>query len=278
MSYQLFSATGCSRCKIVKSFMDEKGIGFEELDIKAEGKEAFKNFYREHRPKIFRGDEGVEFPILFTGDLIFQGAGVILSFLAAEDRLCQFITRSDLSHGWISGLNIHAAGFENQADDARAFCDVVAFLHSHGLMVRLEADGRNPEILKILLDRQLIKRLVFYLKGPSHLYESITGLPLAKTDLKDSLALLNDSLDYEIVLSVSAFIREDGKASFLTPEEAADAARLVEAVTGSKKHPFVIQPVTPQDGLNINPLAPPAFFKYRTQCRRYMVMCEIMKT
>ena len=52
----LFSATGCERCKIVKSYMDEHKLTFEEQDIKKDGKDSFKKFYKENRSTIFRGE------------------------------------------------------------------------------------------------------------------------------------------------------------------------------------------------------------------------------
>ena len=62
MSFTIFSATGCTRCKIVKSYMDDHTIVYEDHDIKAKGKDAFNTFYRENRNAIFRGEEGIEFP------------------------------------------------------------------------------------------------------------------------------------------------------------------------------------------------------------------------
>ncbi|MHB8073637.1 thioredoxin domain-containing protein [Desulfosporosinus fructosivorans] len=76
MSWVLFTATGCTRCKIVKSFMVNKGIPFEEKDMKTDGKEDFKKFYSANRGFITRGQDGVEFPVLTDGLEIRQGIGV----------------------------------------------------------------------------------------------------------------------------------------------------------------------------------------------------------
>jgi hypothetical protein len=37
MGNTIVTATGCSRCKIAKKFMNEHAVPFEEMDIKAEG-------------------------------------------------------------------------------------------------------------------------------------------------------------------------------------------------------------------------------------------------
>ena len=87
MSNTIFTATGCSRCKIAKKFMDEHGIPFEELDIKAEGKDPFGQFYRNNRSSVYRGKEGIEFPVFTDGTIIRQGVGVVIAFLHAGTRL-----------------------------------------------------------------------------------------------------------------------------------------------------------------------------------------------
>ncbi len=273
MSYQLFSATGCMRCKIVKIFMDTKSIAYEELDIKSQGKDAFKIFYKNNRPDIFRGKDGIEFPILFTGEKIFQGVGVIIAFLMDKDKLKGFVTRSDLSHGWISGLNLCA----NSMADGKEFISLLRFLKDQGLMIQLETDGRNPHLLEIILEEKLIHRLIFTLRGPAPLYKNLTGIALNEDDLIKSLSLLNPSFEYQIILPVSLINRNSKREDYLTVEEAAMAAGLVEKATKSKKHPFFIEPVVPSEKLGIDPLPSSAFFKYRTQCRRHMVLCEIKK-
>lgn len=277
MPYQLFSATGCMRCKIVKSFLDENNISYEELNIKADGKDAFKLWYKENRPDVFRGKEGVEFPILYTGEKIFQGVGIILSFLMAGDRLDKFITQSDLSHGWISGINLSAGNIEAGSPEENNFLSIIEFLSSQGLLIQLETDGRNASLLATLVNKKMIHSLIFYLRGPADLYNPLTGLPLDEEELIKSLCVLKVSENYKIILPVTAFIRENGEAGYILPEEAAAAAKLVERATANKKHPFFIEPVNPLPELNIAPLASAALFKYRTQCRRHMVLSEIIK-
>jgi len=253
--------------------MDEKNIAYEEYDINSHGKEPFKIFYRENRPDIFRTEDGIEFPILFTGDNLFQGVGVILAFLMADDRLYGFVKRSSLSHGWINGLNIWAKSLP----DGKDLISLLGFMKDQGLMIQLEADGRNPLLLETILKENLIHRLLFYLRGPSRIYEQVTGMGLDEDDLFHSLSLLNISFEYQIILPVSAIIRKNGDVDYLTPEEAAESAELVEKATGSKKHPFYIKPVIRMKRFNIPELSASVFFKYRTKCRRHMLLAEIME-
>ena len=273
MSFTLFSATGCMRCSIVKSYLDEHDLVFEEYDIKAAGKDRFNKFYKENRSNIFRGEEGVEFPILFTQGKIVQGVGVILAFLRAKETLDGFVTRSDLSHGWVSGLNVSAKSLTN----GDAFVEILRFLNRHGLMIQLEADGRNAHLLEIIIKENLISRLIFILRGPIELYKPLTGAPLDKEELQHSLSLLDSSFAYRIILPISPFMRANGEAGYLSPEEALSAAKLVETATGSKKHPFFIKPVILPLDFELDLLPPSALFKYRTACRRHMVLAEIQK-
>lgn len=261
------------RCKIVKSYLEENELAFVEYDIKAAGKDRFKQFYKENRSNIFRGEEGVEFPILFTQDKIFQGVGVILAFLHAKDTLDGFVKQSDLSHGWISGFNISA----KKLSSGDAFVKILRFLKHHGLMIQMETDGRNALVLGTIIKENLLSRLIFNLRGPAELYKPLTGEVLDKEELQHSLSLLNNSFEYQIILPVSPLMRSNGKAGYLSPEEAGSAAKLVETATGIKKHPFLIKPVMPSSDFDLAPLSTSVFFKYRTACRRYMVLAEIQK-
>jgi len=253
--------------------MDDHGMVYEDHDIKAQDKDIFNEFYRKNRPDIFRGEEGIEFPILYTGEKIKQGVGEILAFLTAEDKLTEFIKRSDLSHGWISGLSISAKD-ASMGDD---FIEILRYLKTHGLLIQLETDGHNALLLETIITQNLVDRLIFQLRGPAELYETITGFPLEKEELCTSLCLAGKSPEYQIILSISCISRPDGQFGYITHEEAARAAALVEQATGSKRHPFSIKGVAPPLDLNITPLPVAAFFKYRTACRPHMVLAEILK-
>jgi glutaredoxin len=272
MSYILFTATGCMRCSIAASYMDDHGISYEKKNIHARGKDLFKTFYRENRSAIFRGPEGIEFPILFTGQKVVQGVGRVLAFLQAGDLLDKWVKPSNLSHGWISGLDLSDAALLDGAD----FLAVVLFMKKKGLKIQLDTNGRNPHLLESLVTENGIDRLIFTLNGPGDRYAELTGLALDDADLGKSLSLINRVPAYKIILPVRPVAQTDGRTVSVTPEEAARAAALVERATGSKKHPFFIQPVPPSSKTGLPALAPAALFTYRTRCRRYMVQAEIL--
>lgn len=273
MPFTLFSATGCMRCKIVKSYMDDIGITYQEFDFKSDGKDAFNSFYRKHRSDICRGEEGVEFPILYSGKRVVQGVGMIIAFLKAEDKLNDFVTRSELSHGWISGLNSSAKD-ASLGDD---FIKIVGYLKTHGLKTQVETDGRNAHILNQLLEKHLVDRLIFNLRGPADLYETLTDSPLSREELYQSLSLVEQCPQYKIILTIAPVQRASDKIEYISLEEAGQAAALVEEATNKKNHPFYIKASMPSAEMEVEALPPSFLFKYRTACRRYMVKTEILK-
>ena len=99
MNRILFTAAGCARCIIARKFMIERSIACEEHDAVGEGKELFGRFHRDHRSAIFRGKEGIEFPVLAEGAEIRQGVAAVIAWLLAGPRLDGFIGRSELSKG-----------------------------------------------------------------------------------------------------------------------------------------------------------------------------------
>ena len=68
------------------------------------------------------------------------------------------------------------------------------------------------------------------------------GMP---EELVQSITLAIQAPDYKIVLTIHPVKRDDGELTYITPEEAAQAAALVEQTTGNKKHPFLIRSLSP---------------------------------
>jgi len=275
MMVTLFSATGCVRCRMAAAFMDERGMSYEKPDALGQGKDAFKQFYREHRSEVTRGPDGIAFPILFSHDTVVQGLGPVLAFLQAGASLDPFVTLDHSPQGWISGLDLSARPLPDGSD----LLAVLRFLKQNGLNIQIDTCGRNPHILKSVITEGLCDKVVFTLHGPASRYEDLTGWPLGEPDLSESLSLATSVKDYTILLLVRPVSTPQGPGVSITPEEAGQSARLVETATGSKKHPFFIQPMPPRkEDTGLAPLTPPQLFKYRTLCRRFMVMADIRKS
>ncbi|MFW2367127.1 MAG: hypothetical protein ACN4GW_11965 [Desulforhopalus sp.] len=278
MSNTIYTATGCARCKITKSYMQENEYTYDEFDFKAEGKDAFNKFYRANRKDIFRDKDGVEFPVFTDGKVIRQGVSVIIGYLLAKDTLSGFIGRSQLHGEWIDGFNV-SGGDPTHADE---LITVLSFLKKSGLKIQLTSNGENPQVLEKIVENGLGDRLVMEVSGPAELYPQIIGDQISAEDIGASLKLATRFSEYQFGTTIAPLVRIDDTVSYLTPEEVGNVAKMIEEATGSKKHPYKIR-VCDLESLNdarlkgIEPLESPAMFKYRTAARRFMVMAEIEK-
>jgi pyruvate formate lyase activating enzyme len=278
MTNQIYTATGCARCKITKRYMKENGIDYEEYDFKADGKEAFSQFYRANRASIFRDKDGVEFPVFTDGQTIRQGVSVVIGFLIAGDALAGYIGRSLLHGEWIDGFDI-SGGDPDQVDN---LLKVLAYLKRNGLKIQLTTEGRNAAVLQAVLDKDLADRVIMTVCGPAALYGPITGYDIDEVELKRSISLAAKFPEYRFYTTVTPLVRNGGTVDYLTPEEIGETAKLIEGAAGSKKHPYELRLFDPESAGNdalasIEPLPSSALFKYRTTARRYMVMAEIEK-
>ena len=279
MSLTLFTATGCARCTIAKKFMAEKGLTYDEHDAIGEGKEFFGQFYRTHRSAIFRGKEGIEFPVLAEGDEIRQGLAVIVAWLQAGASLDGFIGRSEHSKGWVGGLHV-SGGDPAAMDDLVA---VLSFLKRNGLKLQLDTDGRNAVALECLLEQRLGDRVVMDLKGPRPLYGALLGKEIDTQEVSRSLALVAKSPEYRFETTVAPVLRSGvypESISFLAPEEIAETARWLKEATGSHRLPYVLRAFDPQTSADdrfrsMETLSPNSLLRHRTAARKHQVVTEI---
>ena len=281
MGNTLFTATGCSRCKIAKKFMDERGIPFQEMDIKAEGKEPFAQFYRNNRSSVYRGKEGIEFPVFTDGTIIRQGVGVVIAFLHAGTRLDTFIGRSDLSHGWMDGIHV-SEGDPALADD---LVEVLGFLKKNGLKLQFDTNGKNVSVLQRLLDQGLGDRVVMDLKGPLALYSALLGKEIDPQEIHRTMELITKFPEFRFETTVApVFVQEgqSGSTRYLTPEEIGDTAKWIKEVTASNKQPYVLRLFEPERSpdprfKSTESLYPNALLRYRSSARKHQVLTEVEK-
>jgi pyruvate formate lyase activating enzyme len=282
MSLTLFTATGCARCKIAKKFMDERGIAYEEHDAVAEGKELFGQFYRTHRGAVYRGREGIEFPVLVQDGEIRQGVAVVIAWLLAGPKLDGFIGRSELSKGWVGGLHV-SDGDPAAADE---LVTVLGFLKKNGLKLQLDTDGRNASVLETLLHKGLSDRLVMDLKGPKALYGTLMGAEVDPAEIGRTMVLAVRFAEYRFETTVTPVPDpggDPGAIRYLTPEEIAETAAWLKEATGSHRQPYILRLFDPQAHpderfRSVEKLSPTALLRHRTAARRHQVLTEIETT
>ena len=278
MAHTIYSATGCARCNITKKYMRDNGIDYEEFDIKADGKDAFSQFYRDNRNDIFRDKDGVEFPVFTDGKVIRQGVSVVIGYLIAGDNLKGFIGRSVLHGEWLDGIDI-SGGDPLHADD---LIKVLERLKESGLKIQAVSSGANSDVLAAALAKGLIDRMIMDVKGPAELYSDLTGSPVDEDGLKRSIKLASTAPEYSFITTIAPVFRPEGGIEYLSPEEIAATAEIIEEASGSKKNSYTLCPFDPKTSgderfSSLEPLPASAFFKYRSAARRYQVMTEIEK-
>jgi pyruvate formate lyase activating enzyme len=278
MSITIYSAPGCLRCKIVKQYLTDSRRTFQDFDALGDAKEGFKSFYRENREKIYRGPEGVEFPIFCEEEIIRQGLPPVVAYLMAGSALNGFF-KPGLLHGqWIDG--IHVSG----GDPARsqAFLEVLIFLKKQYLKLELETNGVNAALLEQALDQGLVDRVVMDVIGPAKLYESIVP-GVDPDDIGKSIALTSKCEDYYFYSTVAPIIRTEGdleQYGYITPEEIGAAAQLIKNAAGDSKQPYRLKAFDPQAAQDprlkeFEALPKNELFKYRTMARRFQFKTEI---
>ncbi len=278
MSNEIYTATGCSRCKIAKRFLQKNNIAYDEFDFKAEGKDAFTRFYRTNRNSIFRDKDGVEFPVFTDGNVIRQGVSIIIGYLVAEDKLDGFIGRSTLHGEWINGFDI-SGGDSAQVENLIA---VLSYLKSAGLKVQVITNGKNAVVLEKIITNDLCDRVIMEVKGPVECYSQLIGQEIDANELMQSIKLCASAAEYSFFTTISPLKRDGDQIAYLTSEEIGETAKLIEETTGSKKHPYELRRFDPRGSSDdrfrsIECLVSTALFKYRTAARRYQVMTEIEK-
>lgn len=261
--------------------MKEKGVPFVEYDMRADGKEEFQNFYKAKRKDIFRGPDGVEFPILTDGVEIKQGIAATLAYIHSGKNLDGFFSVGILHKEWVDG--IHVSG-SNPAY-ATEFIEVLRMLKNLNMKLQIETDGRNSAILKQILDENLAEVLIVNALGPKELYGNILNETIDVEDIAKSISLATQFPEHKFQTTVVPVVRQQGASeeiSYLTPQEIGTVAKEIEEATGSKKNSYLIKFFNPKESKDerfksIEPLAAASTFSYRTAARAHQVMTELEK-
>jgi pyruvate formate lyase activating enzyme len=258
-----------------------KGISFKESDFKAGGMDEFRNFYTANRSRVYRGKEGVQFPILYDNDAVRQGLAPILAYLHAGGELDGYFQRTEPPDGWMDGLFVS----EGKPELADNFLEVLELLKQKFFKLQLYTDGRNASLLDRCLEKGLGDRVIMEIKAPVSLYSRVLGCEIIPEDVVKTASLAAQFPDFLFRTTIRPVVRNDDDPpdiDYLTPEEIGEIARLLEQSTGSKKQPYVLSTFDPtsctDDRLKqVSPLPASALFKYRTAARRFQVLTEIEK-
>jgi hypothetical protein len=273
MDITLYKAPDCLRCKITKDYLEAVHIPYEAFDLAAD-KDIVNTFYRTNRASLYRNPEGVEFPMFHDqkNGVIRQGTGVVLAYLLAGDGLDGCVSRSELLHGWISGLDVSKCpdGLEDK------FLELISLLARGGLQVCLQSDGRRADLLEKILAEGLVEKMILTIPGSASHYPDATGGPApSPEELGKSIRLAKDHKNHVIRLLLAPIRAADGSFYRLSPDQAGEAAALVLQACGDLALPFAIQ-ASSEIAPGLEPLGD-NLLPYRSRVRSHLPKADILK-
>jgi len=281
MSITLYTATGCVRCRMVRQFLKERDRTYCHHDALGEGKEAFRSFYQANRQKIYRGPDGVEFPVYCEGEIIRQGLPAVLAYLVAGTSLDGFFTHGRKHGQWIDGIEV-SRGNPAHGED---FLEVLTYLKNQEFKIQVDTNGVNADLLAFVIQQKLADCIIMEVKGPLGLYGLLLQQPVEPGEIEKSIILVSKYSEHSFVTTIAPVVRQPGnppEISYITPEEVADAAKLIRTATGDSRQPYRLRLFDPRNANDerlrtCEALAPGVLFKYRTQARKYQFKTEILK-
>jgi glutaredoxin len=281
MFITIYSAPGCVRCKVVKEFLNERGRTFQDFDALGEGKQAFRSFYQNNRQKIYRGPEGVEFPIYCEGGLIRQGLPAVVAHLLGGTALKGFFKPGTLHGQWLDGIRIS----EGDPACGEELLEVLAYLKKQNFKIQIDTNGVNADLLASVLERGLADRVIMEVKGPVELFDSIFEHPVDPAEIEKSIALATHCSDYGFVTTIAPVVRQAddaGHISYITPAEVGETANLIKQATGDNRQPYGLRIFDPKSDPGeqvriLEPLSQSALFKYRSEARKHQFKTEILR-
>lgn len=280
MPITIYSAKGCLRCKIVKQFLNDSAQTYQDVDALGEGSKPFRKFYQNNREKIYRGPDGVEFPIYSDGETVRQGLPMVLAYLIAGSALKGFFKHGLLHGQWVDGIHISGG------DPARGeeFLNVLSYLKQQRLKLQIETNGVNASLLEQVLERGLAERIIMEVKGPLELYDSFLTPAVDPQEIKRSIARVSHCDDYYFYTTIAPLIREKGdlaQFSYITPQEIAEAARLIKEAAGDNRQPYKLRAFDSRTAddprlRGCEALAKNELFRYRTMARKHQFKTELI--
>ena len=275
----IFTSTGCVRCKMVKRFMHENNITYVEKDIKEGGKEDFNKFYKQNRKDIFRGATGVEFPVFTDIEVIRQGVSACIGYLHSGKQLDGFVGVGILHENWVDGFYVSGGNPEY----AEEFLKVLRYIKNKlNMKTQIETNGKNSVILNQILVENIADRAIMKVIGPKEIYNKALGKQIDMNDVIKSMAMIPKFYEYRFETTIAPVVRKNNEVTYITTEEIAETAKLIEEATGNKKNIYMLRAFDPKKATEnlskfMDVMTPSMLFPYRSAARTHQVFSDIDK-
>ena len=204
------------------------------MEIKEFLKESYIDYFGKVSAVVFTGTCNYKCPACHA-KYLFEGNGKV-----SEKEFFDYL---DLTNGWTEGVVL--CGGEPTLE--LGLIDFVRKLKKRDLAVKLDTNGSNPDVLKDLLDKNLIDYVAMDIKGPKNLYSKIVGKEINIKDIEDSMKLVQDFPNYKFRTTVAPVIRGEDWISFMGVDESEEMAKWIVDVTGNNKHKHYLQKFVPRE-------------------------------
>lgn len=148
---------------------------------------------------------------------------------------------------WIDGVVI-LGGEPTEQNDVS---ELALTLKENGFSVKLDTNGSNPEVIKDLVDNNLVDYVAMDVKAPKELYSSVAGVDIDTARIESGMKETGKAARYEFRTTVVPILNgESQDPKFMTVDQAVEIAKWIVDVTGRNDHSYVLQKFVPRkDGL-----------------------------
>ena len=135
--------------------------------------------------------------------------------------------------------------------------DFIKKIKKMGFLVKIDTNGSNPQMLKILIDQKLIDYVAMDIKGPKQKYDEFTGKKVNIRKIQKSIDILKEGrIDYEFRSTIVPSLHTRG-----------DILNMAKWIKGAKK--YYLQNFRPEKTIN------PSFNEIKPYSREFLL--EIQK-
>jgi len=144
--------------------------------------------------------------------------------------------------GWYNGICI--TGGEPTLH--KKLPEFIFKLKSLGLSVKLDTNGSNPEMVKKLIENNLIDYLALDIKATPKLYNLVTGVKFNMKKLEKTVKILSESkINFEFRTTLIPVIEK--KVRWFTENEIENIANWISNLTKNKRNLWVLQKFVSRD-------------------------------